>query len=90
MNIVYVDHNDVEIGAAPIGDVYKQGLIARIARIFLKNKRGELLLQKRSDHHVSRPSKWDQAAAGHVDENELTPIPRTVSYKKRWGLKELH
>jgi isopentenyldiphosphate isomerase len=87
MNIVYVDHNDVEIGAAPIGDVYKQGLIARIARIFLKNKRGELLLQKRSDHHVSRPSKWDQAAAGHVDENESYSDTAHRELQEEMGIK---
>lgn len=70
MNIVYVDENDVVVGSGSISNAIDNGIIHRIARVFITNSEGQLLIQKRSDKHLSLPGRWDQSAAGHVDEGE--------------------
>ncbi len=69
MNVVYVDENDKVIGAGSMAGAIDNGIRVRIARVFLTNSSGDLLIQKRSET-ISLPGKWDQSAAGHVDEDE--------------------
>lgn len=69
-NIVYVDENDNVIGAGSRPDAAQKGILHRIARIFVFNSKGELLLQKRSREVKSFPNRWDDSVAGHVDEGE--------------------
>lgn len=69
-NISFVDDKDNVIGAGSKKEAWEKGIIHRISRIFLFNSKGELLITKRADHLVSLPGKWDQSAAGHVDEGE--------------------
>ncbi|MES2014706.1 MAG: NUDIX domain-containing protein [Patescibacteria group bacterium] len=69
-NIVYVDEHDNVIGAGPRREALEKGITHRVARIFLFNKKGEVLMQKRAEHLLSLPGRWDQSAAGHVDEGE--------------------
>ncbi len=70
MNVVYVDENDKIIGSGSISNAVNNGIRVRISRVFLKNSKGELLIQKRADTMTSLPGRWDQTAAGHVDEGE--------------------
>lgn len=68
-DVTFVDENDQVIGHGPHREVIAKGIIHRIARIFVFNSHGELLVQKRSAY-ISVPNKWDQSAAGYVDEGE--------------------
>jgi len=67
--IVFVDKDDNPIGAGTRKEASEKGLIARVARIFVFNSKGQLLLQKRAPH-MSFPNTWDDSVAGHVDEGE--------------------
>lgn len=69
-NITFVDAQDKVIGYGPRIEAIEKGIAHRIARVFLFNSKGELLIQKRSANHASLPNRWDQSAAGHVDEGE--------------------
>jgi|SRR5579884_4320229 len=69
MNIVYVDRDDKVIGSGSKVNAMSKGIIVRVSRVFLVNKQGELLIQKRSADS-SLLNRWDQSAAGHVDEGE--------------------
>lgn len=69
-NIVYVDEHDTVIGAGSRREALEKGIAHRIARVFLFNQKGEILMQKRSENLLSLPGRWDQSAAGHVDEGE--------------------
>lgn len=69
-NITFVDANDTVIGYGSRVEALEKGIAHRIARVFLFNSKGELLIQKRSANHSSLPNRWDQSAAGHVDEGE--------------------
>lgn len=67
--ITFVDEQDNPIGAGTRQEATEKNLICRIARIFVFNSKGQLLLQKRGPN-VSIPDKWDDSVAGHVDEGE--------------------
>lgn len=67
--LTFVDKDDNVIGFGSREDALRKGIVHRVVRIYLFNFKGELLIQKRSKS-VSSPEKWDQSAAGHVDEGE--------------------
>jgi len=69
--ITFVDENDQVIGSGTKQEAWQKGIIHRIVRIFLFNFKGELLIQKRADNISSLPGRWDQSAAGHVDEVKI-------------------
>ncbi|MBS3116158.1 NUDIX domain-containing protein [Candidatus Woesearchaeota archaeon] len=48
----------------------EQGMIRRIIRVFVFNKKGQLFLQKRSQKVRIYPGRWDSSATGHVDPGE--------------------
>jgi 16S rRNA (adenine1518-N6/adenine1519-N6)-dimethyltransferase len=65
-----VDENDRVIGSAPRREVHGNNLRHRAVHIFLFNRAGELLLQKRSRWKDRYPGLWDSSAAGHVGASE--------------------
>jgi 16S rRNA (adenine1518-N6/adenine1519-N6)-dimethyltransferase len=65
-----VDENDRVIGAASRGKVHGNNLRHRAVHIFIFNRAGELLLQKRSRWKDRHPGLWDSSAAGHVNATE--------------------
>lgn len=67
--ITIVDDTDAVIGYADYPDAIAQGLLRRVARVFVFDEDGRQLLQKRSQF-ISYPFLLDQAAGGHVDEGE--------------------
>ena len=69
-NITFVDEHDVVIGSGTKQDVWQKGIWHRIVRLFIFNAKGELLITKRAPGLASLPGRWDQSAAGHVDEGE--------------------
>jgi isopentenyldiphosphate isomerase len=68
--ITVVDKDDKVIGSEERDVARKKGLRHRIARVFVVNTEGKILLQKRSIQLKDSPGKWDQSAGGHVDEGE--------------------
>ncbi|MEK7153312.1 MAG: NUDIX domain-containing protein, partial [Patescibacteria group bacterium] len=68
--ITIVDEKDTVIGSEERSIARAKGLRHRIARVFVLNSEGKVLLQKRSERLADNPGKWDQSAGGHVDEGE--------------------
>lgn len=68
--ILVVDENDTPIGAASKQEIWQKGLWHRIVRIMVEDVEGNILLQKRADTLQLYPGRWDDSAAGHVDEGE--------------------
>ncbi len=85
-NITFVDSNDEIIGYGDRSEAIEKGLAHRIARVFVFNQDNELLIQKRSPK-VKLPGKWDQSAAGHVDEGEDYPTAAAREAKEEIGLR---
>lgn len=70
VKITIVDKNDKIIGAEERKVAVENGLIHRIARVVLKNSKGQIYLQQRGPKVPTWPGRWDQSAGGHVDEGE--------------------
>lgn len=68
--IQIVDENDNPVGFASIEESQTKGLIQQISRVMVEDKSGRILLQKRAAHRRLFPGRWDNSAAGHVDEGE--------------------
>lgn len=68
--LALVDENDLVVGALPRAEVHGNNLRHRAVHIFLFNRAGELLLQKRSRWKDRHPELWDSSAAGHVNAGE--------------------
>ena len=64
------DEEDHTLRQATRSEVHEQGLIHRAVHILVFNKRGDLLLQKRSLLKDRHPGVWDSSAAGHLDAGE--------------------
>jgi 16S rRNA (adenine1518-N6/adenine1519-N6)-dimethyltransferase len=65
-----VDENDHVIGAETRAKVHGNNLRHRAVHLFIFNRGGELLLQKRSRWKDRHPHLWDSSAAGHVSAGE--------------------
>lgn len=65
-----VDENDQVTGTATRGEVHANKLVHRAVHVFAFNKRGDLLLQKRSPLKDLCPGLWDSSVSGHLDSGE--------------------
>jgi 16S rRNA (adenine1518-N6/adenine1519-N6)-dimethyltransferase len=65
-----VDADDQVTGTATRAEVHAQKLLHRAVHVFVFNKRGDLLLQKRSLLKDLCPGVWDSSVSGHLDSGE--------------------
>lgn len=79
--IQIVDEKNEPIGGATKQEAWRNGLVHRIVRLAIFDTRGRMLVQKRSDQKELFPGRWDNSAAGHVDDGE--------TYEQA-ALRELH
>lgn len=58
-------------GVAPRSEIHgNPALMHRVAHVLVFNKRGEILLQRRSLKKDVAPGRWDTSVGGHVDPGE--------------------
>ena len=65
-----VNEEDRVTGQATRREVHEKGLLHRAIHVFVVNRHGELLLQKRSRFKDAHPDVWDSSVAGHLDAGE--------------------
>ena len=65
-----VDGRDEVIGSASREEVHRKGLKHRSVHLLVFNRKGEVLLQKRSMQKDTFPNTWDSTVSGHVDSGE--------------------
>jgi len=68
--LTQVDENDQVLRPLDRKTIHRENLYHRAVHVFIFNRLGELLLQKRSHRKVNFPRRWDSSAAGHVDADE--------------------
>ena len=75
-----VNEDDIVVDKETRQKCIEQGLLHRAVVVFLKNKRGETYLQKRSGRVLFYPGYWCASATGHVSsgENYLEAARREV------------
>ncbi len=58
-------------GSAPRSKIHGNNkLLHKVVHVFVINKSGSILLQKRSTNKDVAPGKWDTSVGGHVNQNE--------------------
>ena len=62
-----VDKNDKIVGCATKEEKFEEELISRNVVAFIKNKKGELIIVKRSPRKRSWPNRLDLGACGNVN-----------------------
>lgn len=87
-NITFVDRDDIVIGHGTKTDALDNGYIHRIARVFIFDEAGNLLIQKRSPT-VRLPNRWDVSVAGHVDQGETYIQAALRECKEEVGVTDL-
>ena len=65
-----VDEQDRVTGQLPRREVHARGLRHRAVHILVRNRAGQVFLQKRSMLKDLFPGTWDSSAAGHVGAGE--------------------
>lgn len=70
--LILVDPQDNVIGSATKMAVHRHGLLHRAFSIFIFNRRGELLLQKRAAGKYHSGGLWTNSCCGHPRRDECT------------------
>ncbi len=81
-----VDANDEVTGTATRSDVHTQKLTHRAVHVFVFNKRGDLLLQKRSPLKDMCPGLWDSSVSGHLDSGEFYEAAAVRELEEEMGI----
>jgi len=69
-NVVLVDRNDNPIGTMPKMEAHKKALLHRAFSIFILNKKGQLMLQRRALNKYHSPGLWTNTCCSHPREGE--------------------
>ena len=70
--VILVDEYDHMIGVSEKLEAHEKGLLHRAFSVFIFNKRGELLLQKRALHKYHSPGLWTNTCCSHPRPDEAT------------------
>jgi 16S rRNA (adenine1518-N6/adenine1519-N6)-dimethyltransferase len=81
-----VDADDQVTGTATRAEVHAQKLVHRAAHVFVFNKHGDLLLQKRSRLKDVCPGLWDSSVSGHIDAGESYPDAAVRELAEEMGI----
>lgn len=81
-----VDENDLVTGTATRGEVHANKLVHRAVHVFVFNKRGDLLLQKRSLLKDLCPNLWDSSVSGHLDSGEFYDAAAVRELEEEMGI----
>eukprot|EP01118_Nematostelium_gracile_P002034 TRINITY_DN12131_c0_g1_i1.p1 TRINITY_DN12131_c0_g1~~TRINITY_DN12131_c0_g1_i1.p1 ORF type:complete len:187 (-),score=50.02 TRINITY_DN12131_c0_g1_i1:4-564(-) len=83
-----LDENGNQTGVAlPRSEVHKKGLWHRVVHLWIVNKKGELIIQKRSPQKESWPNKWDISAAGHCSAGDSSVVSAMREVEEELGYK---
>ena len=81
-----VDADDQVTGTATRAEVHAQRLTHRAVHVFVFNKRGDLLLQKRSLLKDMCPGLWDSSVSGHLDSGESYEAAAVRELEEEMGI----
>lgn len=82
-----VDSEGKVIGIAPRFEIHgNPSLMHRVVHVLVFNKKGGLLLQKRSMNKDVAPGRWDTSVGGHVDPGEEIADAAMREMKEELGI----
>jgi len=84
-----VDRNGAVVGLAERSELHRSpSLIHRVAHVLVFNKKGDLLLQKRSSRKDIAPGKWDTSVGGHINPGETDSAAAKREMKEELGIED--
>jgi isopentenyl-diphosphate delta-isomerase len=72
MDLILVDENDVPLGKMEKIEVHQKALLHRAFSVFIFNRKGEMLLQRRADVKYHSPKLWTNACCSHPEPGQTT------------------
>ena len=69
-NVVLVDRNDNPIGLMPKLEAHENGFLHRAFSVFILNRKGQLMLQRRALDKYHSPGLWTNTCCSHPRESE--------------------
>ena len=81
-----VDENNRPLKPKPRSFVHKNKLWHRTAHIYVVNRKGQLLCQKRSKKKDTNPDKWEPFFGGHLNSREEYPAVAVKEINEEIGL----
>ena len=84
-----VDEADEVTGQATRDQVHRGNLLHRAVHVFVVNRHGELLLQKRSRFKDMHPGVWDSSVAGHLDAGEDYAAAARRELEEEMGIRDV-
>lgn len=88
-HVVLVNEKDERQGLMEKLEAHKKGVLHRAFSVFLFNKQGETLLQKRAESKYHSPNLWTNAVCSHPFDNESYRTGATRRLKEELGI-EIH
>jgi isopentenyldiphosphate isomerase len=84
-----VDESGSVLGTAKRSELHgNPSLIHRVVHVLVFDKKGRLLLQKRSLHKDVAPGKWDTSIGGHINPGEDTLSAALREMEEELGVKQ--
>jgi isopentenyl-diphosphate delta-isomerase len=87
MQVVLVNEKDEAIGTMEKMEAHKKALLHRAFSIFIFNKKGEMLLQKRADKKYHSAGLWTNACCSHPQPGENIIQSATKRLQEEMGFE---
>lgn len=85
-DVILVDEKDQQIGTMEKLEAHEKGVLHRAFSIFLFNKKGEMLLQKRAMEKYHTPGLWTNTCCSHPRTNETIDEALQRKLKQEMGI----
>lgn len=85
--LILVDQDDQELGAASKLHVHRDGQLHRAFSILIFNAQSELLLQRRADRKYHFAMRWSNTCCGHPRPGESTLMAASRRLKEEFGIR---
>ena len=84
--VVLVNARDEAIGTAGKLEAHRKGLLHRAISVFIFNRKGELLLQRRAEGKYHSAGLWTNTCCSHPRENEDVAAAAVRRLKEEMGI----
>ncbi len=92
--VIYVDEHDRELGKGEKLEAHQKGILHRAISVFVFNKKGELMLQKRAKQKYHSGGLWTNTCCSHPRPGEDALVAAHRRLKEEMGfdceLKHVH
>ena len=83
--VILVNEQDIALGNMDKMQAHEKGLLHRAFSIFIFNKKGDMLLQQRSQAKYHSPCLWTNACCSHPEPGETTAAAAYRRLKEEMG-----